>query len=219
MKQIPVETLANAAFKAVKPQPERAPKSRLRLLPGPTSALVLGIIIALVAIVCGIGSAMDNPDTPANSSPKQQVSEAAAAPAGDEVIVHVVGKVATPGLVHLKRGARVDDAIKKVGGVSKGADLAAINLARPLTDGEQIVVPALSQPKSPGTQTAESDCINLNSASEKDLQELNGVGPALAGRIVNHRESQGPFTKVEDLQQVSGIGPALVQKVSGQACV
>ncbi len=197
-------------------------RTRLRLLPGPTSALVLGLVIATIAIVCGIGSAIDNPGEakapvqPATGNPATPPPSAASKP---EVVVHVVGEVSKPGLVHLHAGARVDDAIKQVGGAKPSANLAAINLAKPLTDGEQIVVPQVGQKPAESAAGAKSDCVDLNSATEKDLQELNGIGPALAGRIAAHREKEGPFKSVDELQDVSGIGPSLVKKIGSEVCV
>ncbi|MBO1750715.1 ComEA family DNA-binding protein [Actinotalea sp. BY-33] len=141
------------------------------------------------------------------------------------VVVHVAGQVAAPGIVELSEGARVADAITAVGGATPGAELAAVNLAQVLVDGEQVYVPdateaaALPPPAGPdagpGTTSAAGPAggggvlVDLNTAGAAELEELPGIGPVLAQRIVDHR-SRGPFTSVEELQEVTGIGPALL---------
>lgn len=122
----------------------------------------------------------------------------------DEVAVHVAGRVRRPGLVRLPAGSRVQDAIRAAGGVTSGADLNAINLARKLTDGELITVgvPAAVVDGGPAGP------LNLNTATVEQLQELPGVGPVLAARIVDYRQRQGGFRSVEELLNVAGIGDA-----------
>jgi competence protein ComEA len=132
------------------------------------------------------------------------------------VVVDVAGKVRRPGIVTLPVGARVVDAIEEAGGARRGVDLATLNLARILTDGEQVVVglkapggvaaPAASAPAAggPGAGTL----VNINTASETALEELPGVGPVTAAAIVQWRTDNGPFTAVDELMEVSGIGEA-----------
>lgn len=124
----------------------------------------------------------------------------------DTVVVHVVGKVAEPGVVELPAGSRVQDAVEAAGGAVKDKALESVNLARVLVDGEQIDV---------GATTAESGStrISLNSSDVKQLQELPGVGPVIAERIVEWRSANGPFRSVEELAEVSGIGPAMVERI------
>ena len=123
------------------------------------------------------------------------------------VTVHVSGAVADPGLVGVTDGARVADAIAAAGGSISGADLSAINLAAPVRDGDQIVVPAPSVPGLVAVVGVETDArVRLNGASAAELETLPGVGPVLAERIITHRESHGPFTEMEDLLDVPGIG-------------
>jgi competence protein ComEA len=131
----------------------------------------------------------------------------AAAPAQvDTVVVHVVGKVAEPGVVELPAGSRVQDAVEAAGGAVKDKALESVNLARVLVDGEQIDV---------GATTTESGStrISLNSSDAGQLQELPGVGPVIAERIVEWRTANGPFRSVEELSEVSGIGPAMVERI------
>ena len=124
----------------------------------------------------------------------------------DTVVVHVVGKVAEPGVVELPAGSRVQDAVEAAGGAVKDKALESVNLARVLVDGEQIDV---------GATTAESGStrISLNSSDAKQLQELPGVGPVIAERIVEWRTANGPFRSVEELSEVSGIGPTMVERI------
>ena len=126
--------------------------------------------------------------------------------------VHVVGEVASPGMYQLPVGARLVDAVFAAGGLTEDADNASVNLARKLTDGEQIIVFSISQEgQSPGTNS--SGLISLNRAGDKELEELPGIGPALAGRIIAWREANGGFKSVQDLLKVSGIGESLLSGV------
>ena len=126
--------------------------------------------------------------------------------------VHVVGEVQSPGMYQLPIGARLVDAVFAAGGLTEDADNASVNLARELSDGEQIVVFSISQEgQSPGTNS--SGLISLNRAGDKELEELPGIGPALAGRIIAWREANGGFKSVQDLLKVSGIGESLLAGV------
>lgn len=122
------------------------------------------------------------------------------------VLVHVVGKVAEPGVVELPIGSRVQDAVDAAGGATSNKALESVNLARLVVDGEQIVVGA------PAEGTASSK-ISINSASVEQLDELPGVGPAIAERIVQWRETNGPFTSIDELTEVSGIGPSILEQI------
>jgi len=149
------------------------------------------------------------------------------------VVVDVVGLVQHPGVVRLGQGARVEDAVDAAGGARHGADLAAINLARVLLDGEQVVVPrpgqavpAAGAPPTAGTTAATGSGaasstggavsspaapIDLNSATAEQLDALPGVGPVLAGRILDWRTQHGRFTTVDELSEVSGIGDKVLE--------
>lgn len=136
------------------------------------------------------------------------VTEAVSAPVGT-VLVHVVGKVAEPGVVELPAGARVFDAIEAAGGATKDKALQSVNLARIVVDGEQIVV---------GTTDGQvgNSRISLNSSDARQLEQIPGVGPVIAERIVQWRTENGPFRSVEELAEVSGIGPALVDRIKDE---
>lgn len=126
--------------------------------------------------------------------------------------VHVVGEVQSPGMYQLPIGARLVDALFAAGGLTEEADNASVNLARELTDGEQIIVFSTSQEGQAAGTTA-SGLVSLNRAGDKELEELPGIGPALAGRIIAWREANGGFKSVQDLLKVSGIGESLLSGV------
>jgi competence protein ComEA len=126
--------------------------------------------------------------------------------------VHVVGEVLSPGMYQLPIGARLVDAVFAAGGLTEDADNASVNLARELTDGEQILVFSISQ-EGEAAGTTSSGLVSLNRAGDKELEELPGIGPALAGRIIAWREANGGFKSVQDLLKVSGIGESLLAGV------
>ncbi|ADG75121.1 Soluble ligand binding domain protein [Cellulomonas flavigena DSM 20109] len=170
------------------------------------------LVLALVAggiVLRAAGAPRGEPVTIPVPAP-DATSRAAGGPAGEEVVVvHVVGAVAAPGVVRLTLGARVADAVAAAGGSTPEADLGRVNLARVLTDGEQLVVPAAGAPASEPAGAPTDGLVDLNSATEQELQELPGVGPVLAGRIVQRR-TERPYAAVDELDEVAGIGPALL---------
>jgi competence protein ComEA len=130
--------------------------------------------------------------------------------AGGRVAVHVAGRVRRPGLVRLPAGSRVHDAIRAAGGVASGADLDAVNLARKLTDGEQVLVPGPGDPPPPppgatGSGASPAAPLDLSTATMEQLDALPGVGEVTAGRILAYRSAH-PFTAVDELLEVPGIG-------------
>jgi competence protein ComEA len=157
------------------------------------------------------------------------------------VTVHVVGQVTHPGVVRLPAGSRVADAVARAGGALKGADLGAINLARVLTDGEQVRVPKPGEAVPvPGGSAAGGSVggsgaggavtglgaggpagglVDLNSATSAQLEDLPGVGPVLAQRIVDWRTEHGRFTTVDELNEVSGIGEKIFAQLKPKVTV
>lgn len=164
------------------------------------------------------GSSPVQPPTPADTPPSGQApagSAEATAAAMAEVTVYVSGEVAKPGIVRLPEGSRVVDAVEKAGGMSGEADANALNLARLLVDGEHILVPRPGQPVR--VEEAADAPVSLSTASAQELEELPGVGPSLAEKIIKHREENGPFSSVEDLMNVKGIGEAKLAEIAEHA--
>jgi len=122
------------------------------------------------------------------------------------ITVHVSGAVASPGLVEVAPSARVADVIAAAGGITADAAPGRVNLAAPVRDGEQIVVPSASAPDE--VPAAADGRVRLNTADAAELEQIPGVGPVLAGRIIAARDSAGGFATVEDLLDVAGIGEA-----------
>lgn len=138
--------------------------------------------------------------------------------------IHVVGAVVKPGVYTLAEGQRINDAVTMAEPTGK-ADLSLINLAAPLQDGRQIYVPTKGEKAgsraavSTGSTQQERGKININHASASELDRLNGIGPALAQRIIDYRENQGPFTTIEEITKVNGIGTALLAKIKDDIIV
>jgi competence protein ComEA len=123
------------------------------------------------------------------------------------LIVDVTGAVRKPGVFDFVAGDRVIDAVRRAGGALENADLTLLNLAAPLTDGQQILVPK------------KGALVNINTADEATLETLNGVGPVLGAAIIQYRTEHGPFASVDQLDEVSGIGPATLEDLRSQVTV
>ena len=186
--------------------------SRSTALVGVCVALAL---LALVGQRLAQAGAAQEPDVV--QAPLEPV---AAAPARSALVVHVVGEVRRPGLYRLREGARIADAVRRAGGARRGADLAALNLAAPLVDGVQVLVPAragdggaTTGSSTPSDGDVPAGPISLSSATVEELDELPGVGPITAQKIVDYRAEHGPFGSVEDLDAVPGIGPTRIEQL------
>ena len=149
--------------------------------------------------------------------------------------VHISGEIQNPGVYALPPGSRVQDGIEVAGGFSSEANPTNLNLAAPLEDGTRLQVPAqppveipappidatskdekaASKPSISPTKadTLTTSLVNINTASQEELETLSGVGPATALKIITFREENGPFTSIEEIQKVSGIGPATFEKI------
>lgn len=185
---------------------------------------MLSVVAALAAVVAAVGVWRERPvPEPAPALPLVTAAAAAgpsAAPSPDaahEVVVSVAGRVVRPGLVRLPDGTRVADALAAVGGALPGTDLMGLNIARRLSDGEQLLVGVAPPPGQPVTggasgtspnATATSKTVDLNAATLEQLDALPGIGPVTAQRILDWRDAHGRFTSVGQLREVGGIGPA-----------
>jgi competence protein ComEA len=135
------------------------------------------------------------------------------------VTVDVVGAVRRPGLYRLPGGSRMNDAVERAGGPTRKANLAGINLAAPVADGLQVVVPSKAPgagaPTASGGGGATSGPLDLNSATLEQLETLTGVGPVTAQKILDYRTQHGAFTSVDELDAVPGIGPSHMAQLKG----
>jgi competence protein ComEA len=140
-----------------------------------------------------------------------QTTPAAGVPTAPPAVVHVVGAIRRPGLYRLPQGSRIADAVARAGGATRKADLALVNLAAPVADGTQIVVPARAPPAARGGEAPPSAAaagpVHLNTATLEDLDGLPGVGPVTAQKILDYRQQHGAFASVDELDAIPGIGP------------
>ena len=229
--------------------------ARMRADPGRTGAIAAAVVAILAVLVTVFTLLRDRPPPVMSAklppverasgtsgpSPRSSASPGAGQPGGSDrpVVVSVVGLVHTPGLVTLAPGARIADALQAAGGAMDGADTIGLNMARPVGDGEQIVVglaPPSGQPRVLGSSVASGsapgplsapvsgsgkptgspkagDVLDLNTATLAQLDGLPGVGPVTAAAIVAWRQANGKFTNVDQLADVDGIGPARLDKL------
>lgn len=160
----------------------------------------------------------------------------------EEIIaIHITGEVKKAGIIYLKQGARIDDAIKEAGGITKNANLDRVNLAYILSDGQKIYIPnknekeeakeyiisnsgeniLLEEGKRKESEASKGvkQKVNINTANQTELETLPGIGPSLAQRIMKYRESNGKFQKIEDLQNVKGIGDSKYSNIKDSVCI
>jgi competence protein ComEA len=171
----------------------------------------------------------------ASSPPRGHPIQLLPPPTPLPIQVHVTGAVANPGVYALPSESRLQDAIQAAGGFSAEANSLGLNLAAPLQDGSQVSVPAkMSAPESSQAggnnqveakseeQPASSNpevLVNINTATQEELESLPGIGPVTAQKIIEYRETNGPFIGIEDIQKVSGIGPATFEKIRNHITV
>lgn len=174
---------------------------------------LLVVLVLAGRFVLGAGAASSGGDGAA-----EVVAQPLRAEAAPPVVVHVVGAVRVPGLYRLARGKRVADAVERAGGATGKADLALINLAAPVADGQQVVVPARAPPDAAADGEARGEAaagpVHLNTATLDQLDELPGVGPVTAQKILDYREKHGAFSSVRELDAIPGIGPARLAQLS-----
>jgi competence protein ComEA len=158
--------------------------------------------------------------TPPDSPPAASASTSERA---SRLLVHVLGAVRRPGLVRLPEHSRVQDAIDAAGGLTRRSDPGELNLAQPLADGQQLVIGTTSDPagevrdgreSGAGSGGSASGALDLNHASQPQLEELPGVGPVTAQAILAWRQQNGRFSRIEELQEVDGIGPKTYAQIA-----
>lgn len=195
-------------------------------------AELTGLVIVVAITLVGAGlwylRSLPKPVAIAASSgttgARAAAAETSASPTGPPLIVDVTGWVRQPGVYEFAQGDRVIDAVERAGGAKPNADLSVLNLAAPLTDGSQVVVPksggsVAGATGSGGTGTTPGALLNINTASAADFETLSGIGEVLAAAIVDYRTENGPFASVDDLEDVSGIGPATLEEIRDQITV
>jgi competence protein ComEA len=188
---------------------------------------LVGLIVVMVALLGGAGlwyvRALPKPVTIAEAPAGAAGPVGSATPEAPPLIIDVAGAVEQPGVYEFAEGDRVIDAIERAGGPLPKADLSLLNLAAPLTDGTQVLVPKAG-PMVPGGEItvpggSASGLINVNTASATELEGLSGIGEVLAATIIEYRTQNGPFVSVDDLLDVSGIGPATLDEIRDQVTI
>src|SRR3954451_5591963 len=179
------------------------------------AAVALALLLLAARYLLPAGTA-----TPAAPLPPPPGPGTGAAGPSARVVVDVVGEVRRPGLYRLADGSRIADAVARAGGATRKAELAQVNLAAPLADGEQVVVPAhgaaaAAAPAAAGggDAAAPSAPIQLSTATVEQLDSLPGVGPATAQKILDYRTKHGAFSSVDELDAVPGIGPKRLEQL------
>jgi competence protein ComEA len=189
-----------------------------------------GLVIALVLLLGSrfflhrpsSSTALERPIV--GSSSAGPASATASSPASTRLVVYVVGAVRRPGLYRVATGSRVADAVERAGGLTRRADPAGVNLAAPVADGEQLVVPARLPVAVAAAQGAPVDGaggstaagpVQLSVATAEQLDSLPGIGPVTAEKIVEYRTAHGAFRSVDELDEVPGIGPSRVEQLRG----
>lgn len=183
---------------------------RRRLLLAAVGALAA--ILLLGRFVLGAGTTTQAEPLP----PPPVVAAGVTGLPSSRVVVDVVGAVRRPGLYRLRQGSRIADAVARAGGATDKADLAQVNLAAPLADGEQVVVPRRGAPGAVGggsSTGAPAGPVQLSTATLEQLDTLPGVGPSTAQKILDYREKHGAFSSADELDAVPGIGPKRLEQL------
>ena len=181
----------------------------------------IGIVLLLLAAkTLGSGGGAEGPGTgdgiSISGDPVGGTGAGGSAGSSGGLVVHVAGAVADPGVYRLEPGSRVTDALKEAGGPTGDADQNAINLAAMLADGQQVVVPAKAPAGAPaaGATASAEGPISLGTATEADLETIDGIGPVTAGDIIEFRDASGGVGSIEELDEIPGIGPATIAALS-----
>jgi competence protein ComEA len=185
-------------------------------LPRKHTAILLIVCACVLALVGRRLAAAGTARGPASQAAVlDEVQATGGANAAPRLVVYVVGAVRRAGLVRLPEGARVADAVERAGGPTRRADLALVNLAAPVADGQQVVVPVRIPAGAgrAGATPAAAGKVSLAGATLDQLDELPGIGPVTAQKILDWRQAHGPLRSVDDLDAIPGIGPARVEQL------
>jgi competence protein ComEA len=206
-------------------------RERLQLVTDPPSWTPGRLAAAAVALLVAVGAVVLVLRPPAGSAPEVTLPRAGTAAdpapttttAPPAVVAHAAGAVQAPGVYRLEPGARAGDLVAAAGGAAPDADLQQLNLAAPVADGERVYVPRVGEVApppvagatggGPAGEGAADGPVNLNTATAEQLEELPGVGPAIAAAILDERERRGRFATVDDLLDVRGIGDARLEQL------
>ena len=176
------------------------------------SQLLVYAVIAVAVIVIGARWIRSSGSEPAGGGELSFAADAGREAGGtQDVVVHVAGAVGRPGVYRLPAGSRVTDAVRRAGGFVRGANRDAINLAARLSDGQQVVVSGASTPAAASTATGQTGPISLGSATVVQLDQVEGIGPVTAQKIIEFRYRHGGLSSIDQLDEVDGIGPATMQ--------
>ena len=176
------------------------------------SQLVLYAAIAIAVLIVGARWIRSGEGGTAGRPELTFAADSSRGEAGTEdVVVHVAGAVRRPGVYRLPAGSRVTDAVRRAGGFAGGASRDAINLAARLSDGQQVVVPGPGTPAASSAPGGESGPISLGSATVEQLDQIDGIGPVTAQKIIEFRDQHGGLSSIDQLDEVDGIGPSTMQ--------
>lgn len=202
--------------------------------------VVLAIVLINYIISCKSNEETDIRDLLIEENNEQKTNEVEEIVNNEEetieIVVHITGEVKKVGILYLPEGARLVDAIEKAGGETKNADLSQVNLAYKLQDGEKIYIPnkkekineyisivngnnGNKEDNSSNNSKGENIKVNLNTATQGELDSLPGIGPSIAQKIIDYREKNGKFNKIEELQNVKGIGESKYSEIKDKITV
>ncbi len=192
-------------------------------------------IIAIVAVIIGfiIWKVYNKSENFSSedflASEKNTVSMNITEEEEDIIVIHIIGEVKKPGVVRVKEGSRVEDIVKEAGGLTENADISNINLAYIVEDGTKIRIPSIDEENNDGSyisadggkgviiseenDNTSSSIVNINTASETELEQLPGIGPSISSKIVEYRNQKGKFKSIEDIKNVTGIGDNKFEKI------